>query len=223
MNNASHADARRCSPVLTGVLAAAALILSTAAGLRASDDAALVIKVEEDWELDVAAPDPEANVPQIVCVFGPEDPNTGRHAVFEINHSTAPSFSAGGMQLQAWNGETRLWYRNHPNEREFDAAVDQVRFTAVTELIGDRLYLDIDYGFSANWGHFGYHGYLRGYLPTNRNHLNDYNADHSIAHSRIAYGKHRVNRFVRTEVRYYTAAGLHKTDSQDVVVFQKEE
>lgn len=214
---------RRNRAFLCGVLAAAALILSTAAGLRAQDDAALIIKVEEDWELDVAAPDPEANVPQVVCVFGPEDPNTGRHAVFEINHATAPDFSAGGMQLQAWSGDTRLWYCNHPNEREFDAAVDHVKFTAVTELIGDRLYLDIDYGYSANWGHFGYNGYLRGYLPTSRNHLNDYDPGHSIAHSRIAYGKHRVNRFVRTEVRYYTAEGLHRTETGDTVIFERQD
>jgi hypothetical protein len=127
------------------------------------------------------------------------------------------------MQLQAWDGQTQLWYRNYPNNREFDAAVDNIKFTAVTELIGDRLYLDIDYGQSANWGSFGYHGYLRGSLPTNRTHLNDYNPDYSVAHSRITYGKHRVNRYVRTEVRYYTVEGLYRTEEDDAVVFVQDQ
>jgi hypothetical protein len=211
----------RLQPLMLRALAAASLLLTAAAGGRADGEVS-IIKVEEDWELDVAMPDPEANVPQVVCVFGPSDPNTGRHAVFEINHCTAPSFAPGGMQLQAWDGETRLWYRNHPNTREFDAAVDCIKFTAVTELIGNRLYLDIDYGQSANWGSFGYSGYLRGWLPTNRNHLNDYNPDHSITHSRITYGKHRVNRYVRTEVRYFTAEGLYRTEEDDSVVFMQD-
>lgn len=209
--------------LMMGCLVAAGLLLSAMAAVRADEPAHKIIKVEEDWEVHVAAPDPEANVPQIVCVFGPQDPATGRHAVFEINHSTAPNFTAGGMQLQAWDGENMLWYRNHPNNREFDAAVDYVKFTAVTELISDRLYLDIDYGDSANWGSFGHQGYLLGWLPTTRDHLNDYNAGYSVTHSRIAYGKHRVNRFVRKEVRYYTQDGLYQTDEEDVVVFQKEE
>lgn len=178
-----------------------------------------IIKIEEDWELDVAMPDPEANVPQVVCVFGPEDPNTGLHAIFEINHGTAPSFAPGGMQIQAWRGDTQLWYRNHPNNREFDAAVDQIRFKTVTELVGDRLYLDVDDGTSANWGSFGNSGYLIGYVNTNRTNLNDFDPSHSIQHSRITYGKHRVNRYVRTEVRYYTADGLHLTETEDSVIF----
>ena len=34
----------------------------------------------------------------------------------------------------------------------------------------------------------------------------------------MSYGANRVNRFVRTEVRYYTADGLHHTDSTERVV-----
>lgn len=209
------------STFLLRTLAGAGLLLCTMAGAQAQSEV-LIIKVEEDWELDVALPDPEANVPQVVCVFGPEDPASGLHAVFEINHLTSPSFSPGGMQLQAWRGEQQLWHVTHPNNREFDAAVDRIKFTTVTELISGRLYLDIDNGQSVNWGDFGRHGYLRGSLPTTRVHLNDYNPDYSVAHSRIAYGKHRVNRFVRTEVRYYSVLGLSRTETDDAVVFSQD-
>ncbi len=35
--------------------------------------------------------------PQIVTIFGPRNPLTGLHAVYEINHSTMPDYSEGGI------------------------------------------------------------------------------------------------------------------------------
>lgn len=181
-----------------------------------------IIRVEEDWVLDVAAPQPEANVPQVMCVFGPEDPNNSTHAVFEINHGTAPSFQSGGMQLQCWWQDYLLGFGNHPNNREFDAAVDTITFTTLTELKNNRLYLEIINGHSVNWGSFGGEGYLRQSLETWRHNLNSYNPNQSIKHSRITYGKHRVNRYARTEVRYYTADGLLRTEGEDAVIFAQD-
>lgn len=179
-----------------------------------------IIRVEEDWELAVAAPDAEADVPQVVCVFGPADPDTDTHAVFELNHSSLPSFSDGGLQLQCWYYDRVLAYRNSDHNGEMEASVDYVTYTTVTELHDDHMHLEIVNGNSITWGEFGGGHNLRILLYTWRNNLNNYNADHSIEHSRVAFGANRVNRFVRREVRFYTATGLHHKIEEDTYVHQ---
>ena len=57
-------------------------------------------------------PSPATDSPQITIVFGPADPESQTHAVFELNHGTQPSYQAGGMQLQVWWGESLIDYRN---------------------------------------------------------------------------------------------------------------
>ncbi|MGD9853386.1 MAG: hypothetical protein AB7U20_00385 [Planctomycetaceae bacterium] len=200
------------------LFAAAGLCLTPAGAVQA--DGPNIIRVEEDWELAIATPDPEANAPQVVCVFGPEDPDHNTHAVFELNHGTMPDFAAGGMQLQCWWQNYLLSYRNHPNFSQFEAAIDTVTFTTVTELAGGKLNLEIINGNSITWGAFGGEGYLKISLNTWRQNLNHYDANKSVEHTRVSFGANRVNRLVRREVRYYSANGLESTDSEDKYVHQ---
>lgn len=222
ISNPSPQRAGRCHMVRWPFCSPACLLAISLNAAHADWDGVRIIRVEEDWTLHVATPDPVANAPQVVCVFGPADPDTDTHAVFEINHASMPTFRPGGMQLQCWWRDSLLGYGNHPNNREFDAAVDYITFTTVTELKEDRLYLEIIDGHSSNWGNFGGQGYLRLSLYTFRESLNNYNANHSIQHSRVAFGKHRMNHFARTEVRYYTPDGLWQTDEEDAVIFTQD-
>ncbi len=186
----------------------------------ACGDEPVIMRVEEDWELAIAAPDPAADSPQVICVFGPADPDTDTHAVFELNHASLPQFADGGMQLQCWYYNYLLGYKNHTHFGEMEVSVDYITFTTVTELHEDQLHLKIVNGNSITWGPFGGGSTLRILLSTWRNNLNNYNADHSVEHSRVSFGANRVNRFVRREVRYYTADGLHHTDEEDAYVHQ---
>ena len=67
-------------------------------------DATRAIRIEEDWEVEIGTPEPAGNAPQIINVFSPRQSLSGAYAVFEVNHSTQPTYSAGGMQLQCWVG-----------------------------------------------------------------------------------------------------------------------
>ncbi len=209
--------------VIRSVVAMTAIVamsFGSSSSAMAQDPAPDIIRVEEDWELAIATPDPEANAPQVVFVFGPDDPEAGTYAVFEMNHGTMPDFAAGGMQLQCWWDNYLLGYRNHPNFSQFAASIDTVTFTAVTEVASDKLNLEIINGNSLTWGSFGGQGYLKLSLNTWRNDLNSYKADYSVKHTRVSYGATRVNRLVRREVRYYSAEGLVSTDTEDRYVHQ---
>ena len=70
----------------------------------AADSLPVVVRVEEDWELVASSPDAATTAPQVACAVFPTGESTSLCAVFELNHQTQPSFEAGGMQLQIWDG-----------------------------------------------------------------------------------------------------------------------
>ncbi|MEZ6065047.1 MAG: hypothetical protein R3B90_04930 [Planctomycetaceae bacterium] len=183
-----------------------------------------IVRVEEDWLIDIGETTDGSSAPEVVTVFGPYDPNHGTHAVFEMNHSTYPDFAKGGMQLQAWWGNWFLGARRHYNGSELLRTVERIQFTVRTELVntwsGTRLKLEIVNGDSVTYGNFGGEGYLRLRMYTNRNNLNYYDPDMSVEQSRVTFGANRVNRYIRTEVRYYTDAGEVITEEADRIVHQ---
>ena len=78
----------------------------------AQDDAATVMRVEEDWEILIGTPDADNDGPQIMNVISPTGDITAQHAVLEINHQTFPDFYGGGMQLQVWTGDILNQFSN---------------------------------------------------------------------------------------------------------------
>jgi hypothetical protein len=179
-----------------------------------------IVRVEEDWLLDVGVTDENCSAPEIVTVFGPGDPNQGLHAVLEMNHSTYPTFVRGGMQLQCWWGGWFLGSKRHFNAAELLTTVERIQFTCVTKIADGRLTLEVKNGESVTWGTFGGDGSLRLRLWSDRHTLNSYNPNHSLTHSRVTFGANRVNRYLRTEIRYYTADGDVITDGTDCYVHQ---
>jgi hypothetical protein len=173
-----------------------------------------IIKIEEDWLLDIADPDPAADCPQVVTVFGPGDPSYGTHAIFELNHGTLPDYGEGGMQLQVWFGQYLIGYKGQHSPAELHVAVERLTYTTVTAVWDHRMKLYVKNGDSVTWGDFGHTSTssLKVELDTWRDHLNDWDSEGPIRHSRVSYGANRVNKYMRTAVRYYTADGLHHTD-----------
>ncbi|MCA8992192.1 MAG: hypothetical protein KDA69_11380, partial [Planctomycetaceae bacterium] len=204
------------------VLFAGLLLSSTSFGFDALQDALnnapAIIRVEEDWEIMIAEPLPEANLPQIVTVFGPTDASFGTHTMFEINHGTLPQFTEGGMQLQVWWGDFLVGYRQQfaPTELSFNSEI--IRYTTVTRLHDDHLHMEVIRGQSHTFGPFGNSsgsddgGFLSQRLNTFRTDLNPYDPYNSIRHSRVTYGANRVNRFVRKAIRFYSEDGLYVED-----------
>lgn len=182
-----------------------------------------IVKVEEDWSLDIANPEPAADCPQVVTVFGPADPSAGTHAILELNHGTLPDYGEGGMQLQAWYGDYLIGYHSQFAPAELNFAIEQVTYTTATRVRDGMLHLYVKNGSSLTWGPFGGWESMRISMSTWRTDLNDWDAQNSINHSRVAYGANRVNNFVRTAVRYYIAdeignSELYYTDDTDVYV-----
>lgn len=166
-----------------------------------------VLRVEEEWEVQIGTPDPFLDLPQIVTVFGPADPESGVHAVFELNHGTLPAFGEGGMQLQYWAGETLKGYRWQKAPAEFCFAGETVTFTTVTEIEGGNLTMSVTRGQSQSFGAFGNENALRIQVETTLTNLDGMSLENSIKHSKVTYGANHVQKFQRNRVRMLNAAG----------------
>ncbi len=205
------------------LLSSLGLTAAFAAGthVRAATSATDIIRVEEDWYIKVGDPDPDIDAPQIVTVFGPVNPITGTHAIFELNHGTQPDFAQGGMQLQCWYANSLVGYRSQHAPAELNVVDEVIKFTTASEIIltgTDRVLMEVIDGTSTSWGTFGGIRSLRLSIPTSLDDLNSFDPAHSIANSRVTFGGNRVIVYKRTAIRYYDGAGLHQTDTTDTVV-----
>src|SRR3954469_18763600 len=87
---------------LAALLAGAGIV----AGAPALADSNKVVSVEEHWELQLSQPDSELSAPQVTMVMSPKHDVSGTYFLFTLNHVTQPEYQPGGMQVQAWDGDT---------------------------------------------------------------------------------------------------------------------
>lgn len=172
-----------------------------------------VVGVEEDWELVVAAPDSYTDAPQVTCVISPLGNADSVHAALDLNHQNLPAFISGGIQLQVWNGEAAVAYRNYPNPAVMVQAGETVTWTQRMSLSGGQLTFEIVNGSSLTWGQFGGQGYLKYNVPTTLSNLNGYHPSVSVEHSGVGYAGNRVQSLTLKAVRVYTSSGGVLVDS----------
>jgi hypothetical protein len=166
-----------------------------------------IVRVEEEWELIVATPDPNSDSPQVTCVISPLGHTQSLHAAFEMNYQSLPEFVPGGLQLQLWNGEEPLASRKFPNGSVMQQQDETVRWKQCLELANGLLTFEITGGTSAAWGAFGGQGYLKASVPTTLENLNGYNPAVSVNNSGVGYAANRVQSLVLRKVRLVTSGG----------------
>ena len=210
----SNGSVSRRSLVLIG-LSALLCSISTAPAAEGAD----IIRVEEDWRIEIGTPNPAEEAPQIVTAMSPLGDLNGPYSVFELNYSTFPDYYAGGMQLQKWYSNVNFGYRNFPNFNQLEFTDEVIEFTSTMTVTDSDLTFEIRNGTSQTWGVFGGQGYLKTrYYYQAVSNLNAYSPDISTKNSRIGFASHRVKRFVLKAVRYYSATGLESTDTTERVV-----
>lgn len=223
--------ALKLTGIRRGLALAGAFSLLTAAQAMAQSTNPLegvnIVRIEEDWVLDVADPEPNGNLPQIETIFGPGNPASSTHGIFQVNHGSLPQFGEGGMQLQAWWGGYLVGYRSQFAPQELNVAIERLTYTTAIRICGNgHVHLYVVNGHSLTWGDFATDGaentsnlHIR--IESAKANLNDWNPQNSINFSRVTYGGNRVNKYVRSAIRYYSSADLvnpHYTDTTETVV-----
>lgn len=174
-------------------------------------DGTHIFQIEEEWEMVVGNADGGYVAPQVTCAMSPVGHLEGIHATFEINHSTAPSFSAGGLTVHLWNGETRLASASHSLRNVLANNGEVVRWKTQMTLIGGVLFFDIDDGSSSTWGNFG--SGMRISTPVDLEDLDAYSACSSCHDSGVGFASNRVQSLKIKSVKATYSNGQSAVDN----------
>ena len=183
-----------------------AILLIFGAGM-AQAQLPTIVRVEEDWELVVGAPDSVADAPQVSCTIAPVGNVNSVYATFVLNHQSLPGYTAGGLQLQIWDGDLPVADRKFPNPSVMSIPGEVVTWTQTMRIAEGLLHFEVTSGSSTTWGPFGGQGYLNAAVSTTLSDLTGYQPAVSVANSGVTFAANRVSSLVLKRVRLVTAAG----------------
>lgn len=199
---------------IVSALSVAALILG--AGLTAlygqtQTQSTLPDRVEEDWELVIATPDPAAAGPQIATSMSPTADDSSPFVEFDVNFRQSPNFQAGGLQVQVWS-EKRLLDSSSSGTDQCNTPNETITWTQSMSLSGGSVAYAIKNGQSTTWGQFGQDNQLSVSYTSGLSALDGYSPDTSVTKSGVTWESNYVTSLRLVQVRYYAAGKLIMTD-----------
>lgn len=111
-------------------------------------------RIEEDWSIVVADPDPDVTIPQITMKMEP-DPVAGTpYLELNLNYRDSPSFMAGGLQARIRNVDETIDLASQGSE-QLNTDGETITWTQRMTLSGGSIHFKITSGTSTTWGPFG--------------------------------------------------------------------
>lgn len=195
--------------------------LAILAGTLLTDTAsAQPVYIEEDWEVVIGVPDPAAHAPQIITAMSSTDRLEDVHVIFELNHSTLPTYQAGGLGLQIWSSETNLAYMTHAIKGVLQHENEVIKYTMTQRISNGVITFEVKNGSGTTWPLFGTGGFALK-VSTSQESIPNYSPDTSAKFSKVGFAKHRVQKFSLKESRIYGPNGsLISRDATERVVHE---
>jgi hypothetical protein len=219
MSTRKNSTLRLPNSIAVTLLAYLAVIFWSTA-LFAQGGVPTIVRVEEDWTLNVSAPEQGIVAPQLATAISPYADTNSIYAIFAINHRPLPDFSGGGMQLEIWNGETAEKYTSYTNDAmlNYMEEYETVTWTQVMTVENGNLTFEILNGNSKTWGQFGGSS-LKMEVQSNLTDLNRYSPLVSVKNSGISYAANRVRSLTLDKVRWITSTGQTYEDATRKLVY----
>lgn len=188
-----------------------AVMLVTAGAASAQD----IVRVEEDWELVLGAPDGNSCGPQITTTMSPTSNLDGTFFTMEINHKSAPYWSPGGISIHHWCCDWRMGSFDRNDRSVMTTTNETVTWTQAlyVDSPGDDdeddggLTFKIFGGVSTTWGPFGYSNYVKLSQSWTPNHINGYTPAVSVGSSGVPYAGNRVQSLKIKCIRLFLSDG----------------
>ncbi len=176
------------------------------AGALAAQQASSVTRVEEDWEMEVISASDDLTAPQIVMEMSPDNSQSGNYFTFEINHSTLPEFSNGGLQVHSWINDESHDFQNSPTDRTLERVRETIRWTHVLEVQDGSVEFSVGPFASTSIGNFQNEPLLSASMPTSQSDLSSYSPQHSVDKTTVPYAQNRVRALRLKSVRFYSGS-----------------
>jgi hypothetical protein len=203
---------RRKTKMTVGFLAAFALACSFGLGQTPSGPAD---KIEEDWQVVIASPDPDGVGPQLTTCMSPVADGSMPFVAFDLNYRDYSTFQPGGMQLNVYSGGS-VMSSSSQGTALCQTANETISWTQRMHVSssGNSITYRIVNGQSTTWGQFGS---AQGLNPVSFaasiTSLASYSPDTSVAKSGAGWESDHVASMTLLRVRYYLRGVLISTDS----------
>jgi hypothetical protein len=191
-----------------------ALLFPAAAALGQTN----VVRVEEDWELEIGEPDVNSVGPQVLTTMSPNADLTGAYFTMEINHRSAPSWTPGGISIHRWTGEARNASFDRADRTIMQTSSEVVTWTQALYHDNGRLHFKVFNGVSSTWGLFGYSNLLKLDTSWSVGQINNYTPAVSVAQSGAAYAGNRIHMLKIKCIRLTLSDGSVLTDNTERIV-----
>ena len=163
-----------------------------------------VMRIEEDWELELIQPDAKLDAPQVLVVFSPLGEGNDNHFEVDINHASLP-YASGGLQIRAVQGDESIEQQRLLDGERLTVESDVISWTQIAERQTGGIAFGITNGLSESWGPFGdATTYVT--LPSDGSEF-QYVPTHSLNRSGVTYAGNRVRRLTLVRVRYVDSFG----------------
>lgn len=165
-----------------------------------------VVSVEEHWELQLSQPDSERSAPQVTMVMSPKHDVSGTHFLFTLNHVSLPDYQPGGMQVQAWDGDSLSDEKVGSTSAALQSTNETVRWTQKLSVHDGTLTFQIVDGQSETWNTFGGDD-LSVSVQSSLEALNSYKPSVSLSESQVGYAENRVTSLTLMKLVWVTEDG----------------
>lgn len=177
-------------------------ILNVCASLHAQN----VVRVEEDWTLQVNEPDQQLDSPQITTAMLPFGPNSTTIFFLDINHGSDPDYSAGGLQVRVdQNADCSESIRINSGEK-LNHSSETIKWTQVMVRQSSQLRFGIVSGQSETWNSFGGPETFVD-VASSASNLNAYRPADSLSNSGAVYAGNRIASLKLLRVRLFNDLG----------------
>jgi len=179
-----------------------------------------VVRIEEDWHLEIGEPDFNSVGPQVLTTMSPTADLSGTYFTMEINHRSAPTWTPGGISIHKWNGEARVSSFDRADRTVMDTADEVVTWTQALYVDSGKLNYKVYDGVSSTWGPFGFSNLLKLDSGWGATSINSYTPAVSVAQSGAAYAGNRVKMLKINCIRMTLSDASVLTDNTERIVQQ---
>lgn len=168
-----------------------------------------VVRIEEDWELQVSHPDSQVEAPQVVTTMLPFGADSDILFQIDVNHGSSPEYSVGGLQVRICDDTFMLGERRLKEGLVLDQSEETVSWTTVVNKTAYGFNFGLVNGSSSSWGSFGGSGSFTwiSYASAEAFNLANYSHLDSLANSGVTFARNRVVRLRLKNVRVFYGNG----------------
>jgi hypothetical protein len=179
-----------------------------------------IVRVEEDWRLEMGEPDFNSVGPQVLTSMSPTADIYGTYFTLELNHRSAPTWSPGGISIHKWTGESRVASFERADRTVMITADEVVTWTQALYVESGRLNYKVFNGVSSTWGPFGFSNLLKLDSGWGATSINNYTPAVSVGQSGAAYAGNRVKLLKINCIRTTLSDDSVLTDNTERIIHQ---